>query len=272
MKRQLPLIAVILALFASVVFAEKFPGACRDCHEETVKLYEKSIHGKARIGSGLIVAPSCIDCHSKHAKTAKRDTPPICGKCHTGILSEYKNSIHGKLLLNGSNVDAPACTDCHGSHIIAQADRPEANVYSKNIPKTCAKCHAVGTLMQKYGIKTEQVSTYRQTYHGKANYFGQLEVANCSSCHGIHNIKSITDPQSQVSKENLPITCGKCHPNALNNPKFSNVIMHLKPSKNVEPVVFYVQIFYKILIFLIIGGMFLYNIMDFIKRLREKKK
>lgn len=196
----------------------------------------------------------------------------MCGKCHTGILTEYKKSIHGELLLGSNNIDAPACTDCHGVHVIAQADKPEAKVYSKNIPKTCAACHSVGTLMQKYGIKTEQVSTYRDTYHGKANLFGQLQVANCSSCHGIHNIKSTTDKESQVYKDNLPKTCGKCHPNALNNPKFSNVIMHLKPSKSVEPIVFYVQIFYTILIIMIIGGMLLYNIMDLIKRLQERKK
>lgn len=257
------------------------PVDCGTCHADIKKLYEQSVHGRARIKSGLVVAPTCNTCHNAHdvklhsdpsSITYKTKIPYICGKCHAGILSEYKNSIHGKELLGKKNIDAPACTNCHGIHVIAEAFRPEANISLKNIPQTCGKCHAEETLMQKYGIKTDLIETYRETFHGRANLYGQLTTANCSSCHGIHNILKRDDPDSQVSKQNLPKTCGKCHLKARNNPNFSNVIMHLKPSRAEEPLVFYVRLFYLALITLIIGGMLVYNIFDFIKRLTGKKK
>lgn len=260
---------------------EKIPPVkCEICHGNIKNLYEKSVHGRGRIKSGLNVAPNCNDCHSAHdvklhsnprSITYKTNIPNICGRCHTGILEEFKESIHGKLLLNKKNIDAPACTDCHGVHIIAESFQTRSKTFSSNVPKTCASCHAVGTLMTKYGIKTEQVETYKETFHGRANIYGQIKAANCASCHGVHNIKDVKDPMSQVSKQNLPKTCGKCHKDALNNPNFSKVIMHLKPSEKIEPIVFYIRILYTILILSIIGGMIIYNILDFISRIRERK-
>jgi nitrate/TMAO reductase-like tetraheme cytochrome c subunit len=251
---------------------------CVDCHTEIAKLYDKSVHADARTKLGLVVAPKCNDCHDAHnvklhtdpkSIIYKTNIPQICGKCHVGIIEEYKNSIHGKALIENNNPDAPACTDCHGVHTITGPYKPESKVYPTNVPKTCATCHEVKTLMAKYKIKTEQVKTYRESFHGKSNIYGGLETANCASCHGFHNIKAIKNPQSQVSKQNLPQTCGKCHPGAINNPRFSESIMHLKPSAKVEPMVYYIQQFYIILIVLLISGMILHNIFDFFRRRKK---
>ncbi len=244
-----------------------FPaGNCDDCHPDVKEQYENSVHGRARLKSGLIVAPACRNCHLAHSQPNKTEIPNICGKCHTGILAEYRQSIHGKDLLNNQNLDAPSCTDCHGVHVIAEASRPEAKVSQKNVIKTCSACHAVEIVMAKYGVKTAPVETYRESFHGKANLYGQLTVANCSSCHGIHNIRRVDDPASQVSLKNLAGTCGQCHPGALNNPNFSNVLMHVKPSQKVEPIVYYIRIFYIILIALIITGMISHNLLDLYRR------
>jgi hypothetical protein len=254
---------------------------CTQCHAEIKALYDKSAHGEARVKMGLELAPNCNDCHNAHNVTLHNDPasiiyktniPNICGQCHVGVLEEYKQSIHGQALFKDHNPEAPACTDCHGVHTISQIYKPQSSVSPSNIPKTCAKCHAMDAMMVKYGIKTEITQTYKDSFHGKANLYGRLEVASCASCHGFHNIKAVSDPDSQVSKANLPKTCGKCHPGAINNPRFSESIMHLKASPREEPLVFYVRLLYIIFIAGLIGGMFIYNCFDFYYKRREKRK
>lgn len=56
--------------------------------------------------------------------------------------------------------------------------------------------------------------TYFASYHGIANLKGDVSVANCASCHGSHNIRRSSDPESTVNAANIPKTCGKCHPGA----------------------------------------------------------
>jgi hypothetical protein len=39
-------------------------------------------------------------------------------------------------------------------------------------------------------------------------------AANCSSCHGAHNILSGKNPHSRAAREHIPATCGACHSGA----------------------------------------------------------
>jgi nitrate/TMAO reductase-like tetraheme cytochrome c subunit len=50
------------------------------------------------------------------------------------------------------------------------------------------------------------------SYHGIASRLGDVTVANCASCHGVHDIKPSSDPTSSINPRNLTKTCGKCHP------------------------------------------------------------
>ena len=65
---------------------------------------------RALLKMGLIVAPSCDDCHGVHdiKRAVDRDSPinhanvaKTCGKCHVGIEETYDKSIHGQLLAKG---------------------------------------------------------------------------------------------------------------------------------------------------------------------------
>ena len=85
-----------------------------------------SIHGNALLKMGLIVAPSCNDCHGAHniKRSVDRDSPinhanvaKTCGKCHVGIEETYNKSIHGQLLAKG-DPRGPVCIDCHSAHQI----------------------------------------------------------------------------------------------------------------------------------------------------------
>lgn len=190
-------------------------------HPDAAAHYMESIHGKALMERGLVVAPSCNDCHGIH--DIRRSTHPespinhaniarTCGKCHLGIEQIYEKSIHGKKLGEGDKRVA-VCTDCHGVHEIEN----HAGVHFKAISdRTCGKCHE------------DRLEHYRDTYHGKALALGKpnvaANVAACYDCHGAHDVLPASDPDSHISKQNITETCQKCHTGA--NDSFAGYLPH----------------------------------------------
>ena len=241
--------------------------------------YEKSVHGKALINGNQKVA-NCVDCHNSHDILANKNTsstinkfniPNTCGKCHQNIEKEYNESIHGVALNNGSD-DAPTCTDCHGEHDILNPKNPESSVSFKNVSsEVCFKCHGSVKLSQKYGVLSNRFKTYEDSYHGLALSGGSVIVANCTSCHGAHNIKPASDSTSTISKINLPKTCGQCHKGANSNFAKSKVHISISSSKQTAPILYWISTSYIILIIVVIGGMFFHNIFDFYKKSKIKK-
>lgn len=243
-----------------------------------IMAYEKSVHGSSLAG-GNAKAAACIDCHTSHgvqngnqsSSTVNRfNIPETCGKCHTELSVEYKESIHGVSALQKVNREAPVCTDCHGEHNILKTDDPASPVEFKNVSKqVCAPCHSSVKLSEKYGFAADKFKTYSDSYHGLAIRGGDLEVANCVSCHGAHNIKPSSDPTSSVNKANLVKTCGGCHPGANNN--FTIGKIHLSLNEKDEPILYWIATMYISLIVVVIGAMFLHNVVDFGRKARVKK-
>ncbi len=264
------------------------PQTCAKCHEDEKKMaqynllekepvmtYSETVHGKALMEKGLTQAAVCTDCHGSHnlsspgnpkSKIYRPNVPRTCGKCHENVLNTYLRSIHGKAAMAGIR-DAPVCTDCHGEHNIKSHKNPLSSVYSTVIAeKTCGQCHNSERIISKYHLPADRLQTYRQSYHGLASKMGITTVANCVSCHGAHNILPSSDPDSAVYKNNLPRTCGKCHPNA--GKELAKGSVHLSPSSGRDKAVYYVTLFYIMLIVLTIGGMIVHNILDFMPKFK----
>ena len=108
--------------------------------------------------------------------------------------------------------DAPVCTDCHGEHTITAVKLATSRVAPANIPETCGQCHAAQRIITQYRLPPNVFSTYVQSFHGLALQGGNLTAANCASCHGVHDILPASDSRSTINPQNLPETCGKCHP------------------------------------------------------------
>jgi cytochrome b subunit of formate dehydrogenase len=109
-------------------------------------------------------------------------------------------------------------------------------------------------------VQGNRVSTYLDSYHGLASEGGSLVVANCASCHGVHNIFPSSDPRSTINKANLDVTCGKCHQGVTQ--KFTLTKVHLDGSRSNDIgsiAVRWVRWFYLALIVAVIGLMFLHN-------------
>jgi len=237
---------------------------CMECHADTritarhtempsvllIRAYADSVHGQAVSKKGLAVAPTCTGCHGTHdlkpaddpaSAVHRANVAGTCGRCHQGILAEYRESIHAAALARGIP-EAPTCTGCHGEHTIAAPSDPASKVAPRNIPKTCGACHAAERIVRAYGLPTRREESYADSFHGIAGKFGNLEAANCASCHGFHDVRPSSDPRSRVAKANLPGTCGRCHPGA--GPRFAEGRVHFEKTRESAPGVFYVRTFY----------------------------
>jgi cytochrome b subunit of formate dehydrogenase len=239
--------------------------------------FEHSVHGM-ELAKGNGKAATCVNCHTSHSVNKpgnpqstvnKMNIPKTCSQCHSEIAKEYSESIHGVEVAKGNN-DAPVCTDCHGEHNILRHNDPNSPVAFQNLAtQVCSPCHSSVTLTTKYGLTPNRYATYSNSYHGLALEGGALTVANCSSCHGAHNIKPSSDSSSTVNKKNLAKTCGKCHPGA--NENFAVGKIHIEMSKKTEPMLYWLATLYLILIFSVVGAMFFHNFIDFIKKAKIKK-
>lgn len=268
---------------------------CESCHvgkenvvkqalrgNKFVESFDHSVHGAA-LQKGEAKAANCVDCHGAHemnramaanARVNKLHVAATCAQCHQDRATEFNESVHAKALRRG-NLDSPACTDCHGEHEILAKKDPTSPVHDTNVAQqVCANCHASLKLTRKYGIAANTFSTFSDSFHGLAVRGGSVEVVNCASCHSSHAIKSQNDPASTISKQNLAHTCGKCHPGA--NTRFTVGKVHVSPdlgdgggARN-DPVLYLIATIYVALILVVVGGMFLHNLLDFVKKVRRK--
>jgi formate dehydrogenase gamma subunit len=239
--------------------------------------YPKSVHGKA-LAAGNQNAPSCSDCHGLHdsrkgsdpsARTSKGKIAETCAPCHSNIAKTYTGSVHGAARKKGIP-DSPTCTDCHGEHDIYAAADPRSPVAAKNVSEqVCGKCHRSAEINSKYGLAQDRFESFADSYHGLAVKAGSVEAANCASCHGVHDIRSSSDPASSVNPVNLPKTCGRCHPGA--NQNFAKGAVHVAISNRASGgILYWIQAIYICLIVVVIGGMLLHNFLDFLARTRHR--
>ncbi|MEX2043890.1 MAG: cytochrome b/b6 domain-containing protein [Opitutus sp.] len=246
-----------------------------------VTSFEQSVHGAA-LRDGKAEAANCVDCHGAHemnramvadARMNKQHVGATCAKCHEQIAQDFEVSAHAAALLKG-NMESATCTDCHGEHDILKHTDPASPVHKTNVARqVCADCHASLKLTTKYGIASHTFQTFSDSYHGLAVRGGAVEVVNCASCHSSHAIKSQTDPTSTVHKDNLAATCGQCHPGA--NTRFTVGKVHVSPEAKGgddgnHPVLYIISSLYVLLIVVVVGGMFLHNLLDFVKKIRRK--
>ncbi len=241
---------------------------------QAYQLYQKSVHGRA-VAAGKPAA-TCNDCHESHdlrrandpkSSIYRENIPRTCGKCHAEESRIYRESIHGSAMAQGVT-ESPVCTDCHGEHSIRAARDPASRVSVAAVSKTCAHCHEAEGISEKYGIPGGRLETYADSFHGLAARGGSKVVANCASCHGVHDIRPSSDPKSAIHPDNLPATCGKCHPSASEN--FAKGAVHVALTAREEPILFYVRSFYLLLIVVTISGMGVHNGLDFFKKLRQE--
>ncbi len=221
---------------SSPVFKLNLAQTCGKCHNnarlnanyrmkdpDVASHFNDSIHGRALL-QGLVVAPSCSDCHTAHnikssnipqSSVHHQNIADTCGKCHFGVEQTYNKSVHGQLLAKGDR-RGPVCSDCHSAHEI---ERPRLAHFKAASDERCGKCHQ------------NRLDHYRETYHGKAMALGKAnqaqDVAACYDCHGHHDVQPSSNPASHLATNNIVATCQKCHPGA--TASFAKFSPHANP-------------------------------------------
>lgn len=253
--------------YYSPVFPLNLPQTCESCHLEKVTTkrgagfisqYEKSIHFRALEKAGLTLSANCSHCHGAHdikrildpgSRVSRMNIIRTCGACHVGIERDYLEGVHGKDYLKKIK-DVPVCTDCHSEHDIRSPQELGSSVYATRVAMVCSRCHDDEALARQYGFLTARLKTYSNSFHGTASKFGETRVANCSSCHGFHDIRPSGDPKSSIYPDNLPRTCGKCHAGAGIN--FAKGKIHVVSEKTGNRWAYFVKTFYIVLMAVIV--------------------
>ncbi|NOX90576.1 MAG: hypothetical protein GXO77_16345 [Calditrichaeota bacterium] len=277
---------------SSKVYGKHLLETCASCHSKTkvmrqfghkrmnpVALYAKSVHGRIFEKNPEAHVATCISCHGSHnikpaidpdASLNELNIPNTCGQCHTNEKDHYKQSVHWKSLQRGHH-EAPNCTDCHGEHEIkgfangGPFKNPELRA-----TQICASCHASQNLMTRFGLDYRRFESYFRTYHGLAVLKGSPRAATCTSCHEVHAIRNQSDTLSTIHRSNLIKTCGKCHENVTQS--FTQIEVHPIGLENRNYTAYLLKIFYQWMIVLVIGGMFVHNLIIVIYHIRQKRR
>lgn len=153
---------------------------------------------------------------------AQAQTPNTCVECHSLLdpplqvtQERFSRDIHAQKGLT--------CASCHGG----DPNRADADAMSKQagfrgkirrsqIPELCGHCHSDGSFMRQYNpsLRTDQLSQYKTSVHGKRLALGDTKVAVCIDCHGVHDLRPASDTRSKVNPLNVAETCSRCHSNA----------------------------------------------------------
>lgn len=259
----------------STIHRANIAQTCSKCHgdptimkaggitDRPVLAYQSSVHSRA-LARGNLNAAVCTDCHKSHdvlpandekSSISKFNVATTCGKCHSQIAGEFSQSVHGTALARG-NYQSPNCTDCHGIHGIKAPGNSRQNLGMTG----CSQCHDGVRLTQDYGIAAGRVASFQDSYHGRAGKLGSDVVADCASCHGVHNILPSNNPKSLIHPDNLVQTCGQCHLGATANFALGDVHLNTPASEDIGSIgINLVRYVYLVLIFGIVGGMIAHN-------------
>jgi len=147
-----------------------------------------------------------------------------CERCHLpldGALLEparlFEHDVHFNQGLS--------CNGCHGGDPTVGVDSGgpgdsmnRAKGYigrppRKKIAALCSSCHSNLVFMRRYNpqARVDQYAEYLTSVHGKKYGAGDLNVATCTDCHGIHGILEVANPNCPVYATNVASTCARCH-------------------------------------------------------------
>ncbi len=156
---------------------------------------------------------SCVACHG--------DADLFEGES-LAIVHDFSGDVHAEAGLS--------CHDCHGGNPdpalaedfdLAMDPAWEANPYRGapgrgEVPGFCGECHSDPVYMRRFrpDTRVDQEREYWTSRHGEALAGGDLKVANCVDCHGVHDILRPSDPDSTVYPSRVAETCRGCHESA----------------------------------------------------------
>jgi cytochrome b subunit of formate dehydrogenase len=244
--------------------------SCTGCHADIEKIPHDDAKPVDCLRSCHIEEPTreIIFTHAKvhealedsvHALTAQTSTSqthpedyPQCKDCHDIPLFRPV-SIFKRMRAGVSDRAISRCTQCHTdenfvryfySHVTTRLHKARD---PREVVTMCATCHADAAFARRHGL-ADVVSSYLETYHGKAVLFGSALAPDCLDCHAsrdsVHQMHAATDPRSSIHPENRPLTCNAqdCHRSA--GPALASFDVHANRDSGTHPLEFGVGLFF----------------------------
>jgi hypothetical protein len=195
----------------------------RFSHADINEVYLESSHGRQKlVEGGDLLKPYCSSCHlnpifNPHGEPSLEESITACIECHHNTESAEQKWFEYK--------DQPI-------------DKPETRPLA--VINVCGSCHGDPLYMEDREISARSrnaYESYRDSFHGK---YAQLDnnvqsgedslissvvdfiwdrPPHCMDCHaetdgsgtGIHNLRSVDDPQSTIHVDRVSEACNKCH-------------------------------------------------------------
>lgn len=239
---------------------EEPSGGKKFTHEPIAEILGKSVHSKFNSEGTL----------KKYAEDY-----PGCKDCHEEPL--YRPLSFFKGMKPGFSERAMArCRSCHrtGDFVDIFYTHVTSRLRKTRPPKEmvliCAKCHEKPDFQKRHNLD-DVVSSYKETFHGKAVLHGSEQAPDCVDCHvvlgsNVHNIESRKSPSSAVAPANIKNTCRTedCHFKA--GAMLAEYHVHVTGDYKKYPVENYLLIFFK---FLTAGVMYFFIVLIFLELLRR---
>lgn len=148
---------------------------------------------------------SCVACH------LNKD---LFDEADVARFDHFSDGVHAKAGLS--------CHDCHGGNpdpaladdMDAAKDKTfKSSPSTAEVPDFCGGCHSDPVYIKRFkpDLRVDQEQEYWTSRHGVALKEGNLKVATCISCHGVHGIISPSDASSPVYPTKVADTCAHCH-------------------------------------------------------------
>ncbi|UCG57551.1 MAG: cytochrome b/b6 domain-containing protein [Phycisphaerales bacterium] len=243
---------------------------CTGCHADVDKIPHDDAEPVDCLRSCHIEEPTreIIFTHSKvqetledsvHALADQSGTPrdfpgdfPGCKDCHDIPL--FRPVAMFKSVRSGVSERAVSrCLVCHSdenfiryyySHVTTRLHKARD---PREVVTMCGTCHSDAALAKRHGL-TDVVSSYLETYHGKAVLLGSSLAPDCLDCHArqgsVHEMHAATDPRSSVHPDNRAVTCQTqdCHSSAA--PAFASFDVHATRDAKTHALEFGVGLFF----------------------------
>lgn len=266
---------------------------CKGCHVDI----EKYPHNDAQ----------AVDClRSCHIEEPTREIVFT----HAGVKESLNNSAHSPVKPDGAPAehaeDYPDCKDCHdmplfrpvamfkkarsgvSEHavercLVCHSDEHFVRYYyshvttrlhkardPREVVTMCASCHGDAEFARRHGLP-DVVSSYLETFHGKAVLLGSAEAPDCIDCHAghenVHAMQASENEESAVHASNRAEMCSRedCHGAA--GPALASFDVHATRNPASHKLEFGVALFFVIMTLAILGPILTLNMLGLIREL-----